>query len=273
MPFPCRLLPLLIVAALALDIGAATVFLQQQDTPTTGYLGTVDAFVTSTSSANASPTRNYGAAGSLAISAPTSAAPANTKGEFQSMLQFDLALAKSTFDTQFGLGGWTVTSVQLGLTATAPANAIFNSSAAGNIDVRWLTNDSWVEGSGTPGSNQTAGLTFNNLSTYLGGSDQALGTFLFGGGTSGTSTFTLTLASGLIGDIINGAKATFQLKASAGSQVSSLFNSRDFTGLGASSPSVRPSLSITAVAAPEPGRTALVVVAGIALGLKRRRNA
>jgi hypothetical protein len=42
-------------------------------------------------------TNNYGGAGVLAVA--SSAAP---KGEFQSVLQFDLSTAKTLFDTQFG---------------------------------------------------------------------------------------------------------------------------------------------------------------------------
>lgn len=257
--------------------GAATVVLQQGNLLSGTYAGTTDAFVTNGTTNNASPTRNYGGAGALAISASTAAAPANTQGEFQSFIEFDLALAKSSFDSQFGVGAWTVTAVQLQLTAAAPNNAIFNGfsltnplNTAGNIDVRWMANDSWVEGTGTPSNSQTSGMTYNNFSTFTGGSDQALGTFAFGGGITGVTNFNLGLTSGLLGDIASGSASTFQMMASSGSQVSALFDSKNF----GSSASARPALSITAVAAaPEPGRAALLVSALGVMMLRRRRMA
>src|SRR5689334_8158093 len=86
-----------------------------------------DAFVTTGPTANLSG-NNYGGAGALSV-----AAPGLANGEFQSVLRFDLSGAKSSFDTQFGAGQWSIQSISLALTATAPNNAIFNASAAGQF--------------------------------------------------------------------------------------------------------------------------------------------
>ena len=105
-----------------------------------------DAFV---SSANASS--NYGGAGSL-----SAAAVGLPKGEFQSVLKFDLTSAKTSFDSTFGAGLWAIDSITLQFTATPPNNAIFNGSgttpanSAGQFSVRWMQNDTWTEGIGTP---------------------------------------------------------------------------------------------------------------------------
>src|SRR4051812_27758405 len=72
-------------------------------------VSTADEFVTSGSAdPNAGlPTANYGGAGSLMIS-PASAA----KGEMQSLLKFNLAATKSTFDSTFGIGNWVITGIK-----------------------------------------------------------------------------------------------------------------------------------------------------------------
>src|SRR5215831_19401829 len=90
-----------------------------------------DAFVANGPTGNLS-INNYGGAGALSIAAPNL-----SQGEFQSVLQFNLAGVKSTFDAQFGVGQWSLQSVSLQLTATAPNNAIFNGSAAGQFSVSW----------------------------------------------------------------------------------------------------------------------------------------
>jgi hypothetical protein len=247
----------------------STITLQQGVAPSVSYAGTVDTFVSSANAAN-----NFGGAGALAISAATAVAPANTKGEFQSLIRFDLSPAKAAFDAQFGVGAWALSSAQLQLTATSPNNSIFNgngtlTNTAGNIDVLWMASDAWVEGSGKPSPLTTGGLSYSTLSTFTGGSDQALGTFAFGGATSGNTIFILGLGSGLLADAVGGTAASFLLKASSGSLVSALFNSRDF----GSTASARPALTLSAVAAPEPGRASLLMMAAGAMIFRRRRSA
>ena len=51
------------------------------------------------------PANNYGGAGAFAV-----AAPGLPKGEFQSLVQFDLSPAKASFDAALGAGNWTLAS-------------------------------------------------------------------------------------------------------------------------------------------------------------------
>src|SRR5438105_11218654 len=121
-----------------------------------------DAFVT-TGPANNLATNNYGGGGSAALSAP-----GLSKGEFQSVLRFDTSTAKTSFDALYGPGAWTLQSVTLQLTAATVNNTIFNANAAGSFGLSWMQNDSWVEGSGTPSTPGTVGITYDTLqSTFI----------------------------------------------------------------------------------------------------------
>jgi len=137
-----------------------------------------DAFVTTGPSGNLSA-NNYGAAGALSV-----AAPGLPKGEFQSVLQFDLSSARASFDAQFGAGQWILQSISLSLTATSPNNAMFNSGNAGQFSVSWMQNDSWTEGNGTPNAPAASGITFSSLPSLTSAGDETLGTFSFNGATS-----------------------------------------------------------------------------------------
>lgn len=271
--FPAAVFSVLL--AMAGESMAVTVVLQQGNLPTSAYAGTIDTFVNN-GPGNSRVGNNYGAAGALAVAADTTVNAANTQGQFLSLLQFDTSAAKSAFDAQYGVGNWVVTGVQLLLTAQAPNNSLFNgngtlTNTAGSIDVSWLANNGWVEGSGTPALPSSTGLTYSNLGTYTGSSDEGLGSFYFNGGTSGTTTASLNLTTNFTADLLAGGLSTFELAPSAGSLVSAVFLSRNYTGGGY--PSDRPELSITAVAAaPEPGRGALLLLAVGYFGVRRRRT-
>lgn len=200
----------------------------------------VDAFVTSGPSGNLSG-NNYGGAGSLSV-----AAAGSPQGEFQSVLKFSLAGARSFFDGMYGTGQWSVESVTLALTSVAPGNPLFNQNRAGQFDISWMANVGWTEGSGKPTLPGTVGVTFNTLPGFLSPQDQSLGTFGFSGVTGGTTTYNLNLASGLVTDILSGTDLSLRLNA-ADTAVDALFasrsNIRDTLG--------RPLLTIVAV--PEPG--------------------
>jgi len=180
-----------------------------------------DAFVATGPSGNLSA-NNYGGGGALAI-----AAGSLPLGEFQSVLQFDLAGARNSFDAQFGAGLWTVQSVTLQLTASPHNNAIYNNIAAGQFGVSLMQNNSWVEGTGTAGAPTSDGISFNSLqSTYINNAtDQALGTFSFGGGSSGANSYTLGLTSDLIAHLLAGDDLSLRLFA-ADNVVSYLSSSR-----------------------------------------------
>ena len=213
-----------------------------------------DAFVTTGPTGNLT-LNNYGGAGALSI-----AAPGLSRGEFQSVLQFDLSAARASFDSQFGAGQWSIQSITLSLTASAPNNPIFNTSAAGLFGISWMQNNSWLEGTGTPAAPTTTGITFSSLPGFLSAGDESLGTFSFAGGTNGTAAYSLGLTPGFSADVLAANVASFRLFA-ADSTVSYLFDSRNF-----GTASARPLLSIVAV--PEPGAlcllaTGLGLVAGV----------
>jgi hypothetical protein len=209
-----------------------------------------DAFVSS-----ANPANNYGGGGAIAVSAA-----GLPKGELQSVLQFDLAGAKTSFDTTYGAGQWSVQSISLQLTASTPGNPIFNTSAAGQLAISWMQNDSWTEGTGTPAAPTTTGITWNSLPSFLSGSDQALGTFTFSGATSGAFVYTLSLGSGIVADTTGGQLASLRTLAND-STVSGVFNSRSF-----GTASARPILSVTAVPEPSAFFLAALAIGGMTVG-------
>ncbi len=235
-------------AASASPIHAATVTLNPA----------ADTFVSSANAGN-----SYGAAGSFEVSAA-----GLPKGEFESLLQFDLSSAKTSFDSTFGVGDWTVQSASLQLTAASPVNSLFNASAAGTLDFSRMQNDTWVEGSGTPMAPGNDGITWNTLSNYLSAGDQSLGAFSFTGATSGNVNFSLSLPTGFLSDIESGnMKSSIRLFA-GDTTVSGLFNSENFTTVAS-----RPVLSITAapLTTPEPASWVLGLIGIAALALNRRR--
>jgi|SRR5579872_1122740 len=239
-----KILPAFLIAGVFSTLPAATRAVSFTATPIS------DAFVATGTNGNLSAD-NFGAAGSLAV-----AAPGLPEGEFQSVLQFDLSGARSSFDAQFGAGQWAVQSVTLQLTASPHGNSIFNNIAAGQFNVSLMRNNSWMEGTGTGGIPTTDGISFNSLqATYINNlTDQALGTFGFNGASNGASLYGLGLTSGLVGDVLGGNDLSLRLFA-ADSQVSYLFSSRS------AGPSARPDLIINVGVIPEPASLALWALA------------
>lgn len=218
---------------------------------------TADAFV-----AASAPDSNYGSAGALGL-APAAAA----KGQFQSVLKFDLSAIKSGFDTTLGTGNWTVQDVSLQLSTSNPSNnPLFNTNAPGNFSVSLMSDPSWIEGTGTPNAPATNGITFTTLSGFTSAADPLLGTYAFAGGTSGSASYDLPLAAALAADISAGGTAALRLFA-ADANIAYLFSSRNF-----GTASSRPLLSITATApAPEPTGAAAAAIGLAILSLLARR--
>src|SRR5262249_50191894 len=129
----------------------------------------------------------------------------------------------------------------------------FNAAATGLFGISWMQNDAWTEGRGNPGAPGITGITFNILQGLISGGDENLGAFAFNGATNGTAIYSLGLSSGLVAD------------AQADSNVSELFNSKNFA-----TAANRPLLTIAAV--PEPSVAALGV-ATIGLRVARKKLA
>ncbi len=242
---------LLLVALFTSSLHAATTITIRPDSTGTAN---GDAFVSSSNATN-----NYGGAGALAVTTSLS------KGAFDSLIRMDLASAKTGFDTAYGVGQWTITSVLIELTSGTPNNAIFNSpNTAGQVNVLWFGTDAWTEGAGTPTAAGT-GVTWNDVGALTTGA-QSMGNFAYN--TSGTQQYTLNPSAGFLTDLLNGNQASLWLTP-GDSTVSALFNARSF-GTVAN----RPGLIITASAlapVPEPSR-ALLLMLGMSACLLRRRK-
>jgi hypothetical protein len=224
-----------------------------------------DAFVRS-----ADATHNYGGAGALSVSGTIATnASGVQQGVFDSFLRFDISSSVAQFNISFGVGDWTISSAKLLLTETAaPAQAIFN-RGVGQFEVRWISNNSWVEGTGNPNSPNTSGIVFNDEPSILNpGVDATLGTYT-NGGTNGLDTFSLGTSSAFLSDISTAGLVSVYLTATQGSTVGFTFNSHEF-----GTASQRPLLQLTAVAIPEPTTAALIglsLAALVALRCTRRK--
>ena len=212
-----------------------------------------DAFVS-----GANPGNNYGGAGGLSVSAA-----GLPRGEFQSVLRFNSAAATALLDAQFGAGQWSIQTVHLRLTTTTPNNPIFNALSDGNVVVRWLQNDGWIEGSGTPNIPDTSGITFGTLPGILTPSDQPLGSFSFSGEVTGPASYLLTPAGPFIADLAAGSDVSLHLLP-GDTSVGMLVHSRNF-----GDPVAHPRLILTVV--PEPGSLGLILSL-LALATSRRRR-
>ena len=192
-----------------------------------------DAFVATGSAGNPAGSDltgwNFGAAGMLVV---TSAA--NPKGEFQGLLQFDLAGATNLFTTNYGSCNWTITSVALELTANYGTrnvqlnNLIFPVVTGGGFAIEWLSNDAWVEGAGTPNLPSTEGVTFNSLTDLQASNRQILVTNYYAPpGNDVHLVWPLPLTPKLVADIAGGGAVTLRVYA-VDNGVGYLFNARNY---------------------------------------------
>ena len=193
-------------------------------------------------------------------------APASSaRGEFDSVIMFNTALAVSSFNTTYGAGGWTISGIKLslgsnnfGTQGAIPNNNIFNTINAGSFGIDWLAGDSWVEGSG--GGNGTSSYPNNSMVTYddianlLSPGFDPLGDFTYTPPGNGVyENYSLGLDGNLVANATAGGNLSLYFFA-ADNQVSYLFDSR--TG-GAPTPE----LTLTATPTPEPGTVALLSLA------------
>src|SRR5262245_25122102 len=191
-----------------------------------------DAFVATGSSNNPVGTEltglNFGGAGALVL-APAS----SVKGEFQTVIRFNLSGATNLFNTNYGTN-WTISEVSLELTANfgtdgmQPNNPIFNAIHGGKFVIEWLSNDDWAEGTGRPNFPTTDGITYDSLPDLLVGPREVLCTNNYSPpGDNAHLTWSLPLKPSLAADVAAGGLVTFRFYA-ADDEVCYLFNSYFF---------------------------------------------
>jgi hypothetical protein len=174
---------------------------------------------------------NFGAAGTLAISPPSAA-----KGEFQSVIEFNLAAAVTLFNGSYGSNGWTITGISLELTSNygtsgvQPNNGIFNVISGGSFVIEWLSDDSWIEGTGTPNLPDTDGVsvTYDSLPDLLSGPHEILCTNSYSPpGNNVPVTYALPLDTNLVSNVASGGNISLLFYA-ADNQIGYLFNSHEY---------------------------------------------
>jgi hypothetical protein len=207
---------------------------------------------------------NFGGAGTLAISSASS-----TKGEFQSLLRFNLASTVASFNSTYGVGNWTISSAQLklrsnyGISGSQPNNAIFNTISGGKFGITWLSNDSWDEGTGNPSNPTSDGVTYDSLASLESSNTASLGLYTYtppGSNTADYFYYNLSLSSdSFVSDLMTGSEVSFLFYA-ADDNIAMLFNSITKQGY-------EPYIVITADIVPEPSTLALLLLGAAASGL------
>jgi len=226
-----------------------------------------DTFVTDGTKNEATANGNYGGAGALMVAGSASA---SANGTFESLLMFNLSGAATQFNSQFGTGDWTITSVTLtlagnnGIQGQQPNNAIFPTINAGSFTITLMSNDTWLEGTGNPSNPTTDGVTYDTLSSYLGSGDTAVGTYSYvPPGNNVQQTWAMSDATGFQAEIVSGSDVSL-LVSPADTTIGYLFNSRSYTA------SNRPLITVTAI--PEPGAYVMALAGFAGLVLLRRRR-
>lgn len=222
---------------------------------------TADAFLSA-----ASPTLNFGKAGTLAIGPASS-----PKGELDSIIKFNLAGAVSQFNTTYGAGNWQITGLTLSLASNfggqgeSPGNGLFSNINGGSFGIDWLSYDSWVEGTGGGSGAANGAVSFNSISTLFSGQHDSLGTYTYTPpGDNVDANYNLPLDANLVSDATAGGDVSLYFYA-ADNQISYLFNSLNFT-------SNHPEFIITATPVPEPTTVALLVASFGGILLLRRQG-
>ncbi|HVM59491.1 MAG TPA: hypothetical protein VMV72_01370 [Verrucomicrobiae bacterium] len=211
-----------------------------------------DAFVRSLD-----PTHNYGGAGALSVSGSIATnVLGQQEGLLDSFMRFDMSGAVSNFNTSFGVGRWVTVGATLVLFEQGqPNNTIFN-RGVGPFEVRWIADNSWIEGTGNPNNPTTDGIVWNDEPSALNSNlDESLGTFV-NGGTDGVVNATLEIPSGFASQLSTNGLVSFYMTATTNSAVGFTFHSHNFV-----TPAEWPYLQITA--APIPQITSIGIIGGI----------
>lgn len=200
----------------------------------------VDSFVRASA-----PGSNYGGAGALTVSgsgAVNGSGVAN--GASDTFIRFNTGALVASFDSLFGTNNWVVNGARLRVAETAaPNNALFN-RGAGAFEIRWIANDTWTEGTGTPSTPAARGIIHNDEAILLNAAtDASLGTFT-NAGVDGAISFSLALPAVFADDAAAGGEVGLFLTA-IDPGIGFTFNARN-----SGTASARPYLEISAVAQP-----------------------
>lgn len=232
---------------------------------------------------------NMSSYGAMMISAPlTDTVQGISQARtMETLVAYNTASAKASFDATYGVGMWEVTDVKVKFYTNfdiigVPANNNqFNVPAAGAFNLAYFANDSWFN----PATAGATGLSNSNLtwnSVYGGGTytglftgEQNLGTYTYTGGTTNGTTdcysvpdscspryWDLSLSSGLLTDIGNGGYVSIHGTA-ADDKVTYLINQM-------TKPGAHPQIYITAdaiPAVPEPATWLMSIVGVLSIRL------
>jgi hypothetical protein len=207
-----------------------------------------DSFVRSSA-----PTLNYGIAGSVSVSGSAATNASGTvNGIADSFVRFNTAAMVATFNSTFGPNNWVINGVTLKLSEQgAPPNNIFT-RGVGSFEIRWIANDDWTEGLGSPQVPGTSGIVYNDEATLLNvTNDVSLGTYTNSGANT-TVTYSLLLQTPLLNDIQQGGEVGLFFTP-IDPNIGFTFNSRNFTSNGA-----WPSFQVSAVPIPRITTTEIV---------------
>ena len=165
----------------------------------------VDSFVRASA-----PASNYGGSGANAISGTNAANGSAVKnGAFDSFVRFNTFSMVTNFNALYGSNNWVITGATLQVTEQgSPANALFN-RGKGSFEIRWIANDNWTEGTGTPPAPTTTGVVYNDEPTLLNPAlDVSLGTFT-NAGADAVLFYTLPLQPSFVSDMQGGGEVGF----------------------------------------------------------------
>jgi hypothetical protein len=190
------------------------------------------------------PADNYGGGGALSVAGTNATSGNPTNGAFDSFLSYNTAAMVSNFNAALGTNNWVITSATLNLTENqSPGNAVFN-YGTGAFQIRWIANDTWTEGTGTPNAPTTNGITYAQEPAFLNSNtDLNLGVFNFTGNSN--SSCALALPTAFVTNMQGGGEVGLFLTA-IDPGLGFVFYSRQYAGLAFT----HPSLVVSAIAQP-----------------------
>jgi len=210
---------------------------------------------------------NFGAAGTMALAGANSG-----NGTLESVMEFSLSSIEAGFNTEYGVGNWSITGVSLSLASNfavqgeQPNNAIFPAISGGGFGLAWIPDNSWTAGTGNPGSDTTTGVTYNTLGPVVSGSEN-VGTYTYTPpGNNIYLTYSLDPTSDLLSDILSGGDLSL-VAYPTDNTVSYLFNTVKYGG-----GSNEPILTVTVSPVPEPATWGSILMGLTGMVLLRRRR-